>query len=91
MRCDYEFSDDLERPQLEIKWYFNDDPVPFYIWVPAGGRPPQIIGSYFEDHVDVGYVGDEVKSQAPYLITLQNHVSVRYATHVTNMTSHTCH
>ena len=61
LNCDYDFSDEVEKPQVEIKWYFEDDPVPFYIWVPAGGRKPQIIGSLFQDRVDTDYVANEVR------------------------------
>ena len=32
LNCDYHF-DDEEARQLEIKWYFNKDPSPFFQWI----------------------------------------------------------
>jgi hypothetical protein len=36
---------------VELKWYFNDDPSPFFVWVPSSGRRPQIVGTDFEGSV----------------------------------------
>jgi hypothetical protein len=41
--CDYDVTEEGEKAQLEVKWYFNDEPSPFYIWVPSGGRKPQLV------------------------------------------------
>ena len=32
LNCDYHF-DEEEAAQLEIKWYFNKDPAPFFQWI----------------------------------------------------------
>ena len=32
LNCDYHF-DEEEAQQLEIKWYFNKDPAPFFQWI----------------------------------------------------------
>ena len=67
LNCDYDVTEEGEKAQLEIKWYFNDEPAPFYIWVPSGGRKPQLIGSEFENHVDLEYVANEVNlNEEPY-------------------------
>ena len=58
LNCNYKFEDD-EAHQLEIKWYFNKDPSPFFQWI-AGlpGSKPQLIGSLFEDKIDLDYMVD---------------------------------
>ena len=58
LNCNYHFEDD-EAQQLEIKWYFNKDPSPFFQWI-AGlpGSKPQLIGSLFENKIDLDYMVD---------------------------------
>lgn len=64
LNCDYELSDE-EKPQLDIKWYFNDDVTPFLQWVPGGGRKPQLIpGTHFKGHVDLDFRVDEDEYKA---------------------------
>ena len=53
--CDYEYEEN-EKVQLEIKWYFNSEPTPFYQWVPEKNARPQIIGDKFRHHVDLDHV-----------------------------------
>jgi len=53
--CDFDYDPD-ERVQLDIKWYFNSEPSPFYTWVPEKMSRPQIIGEKFRSHVDVDHV-----------------------------------
>ena len=53
--CNYNFEEE-EASELEVKWYFNEDPSPFLVWI--AGRPessPQVIGSMFEGKIDVSY------------------------------------
>ena len=55
--CNFSFNES-EVDQLEVKWYFNRAPAPFCQWI--AGVPdtrPQLIGSLFEDKVDLEYVG----------------------------------
>eukprot|EP00096_Caligus_rogercresseyi_P012667 TRINITY_DN5385_c0_g1_i1.p1 TRINITY_DN5385_c0_g1~~TRINITY_DN5385_c0_g1_i1.p1 ORF type:complete len:276 (+),score=48.18 TRINITY_DN5385_c0_g1_i1:295-1122(+) len=57
--CEYNYDED-ERVQLDIKWYFENDPTPFYQWVPGQMERPQIIGDTFRDHLDLNHsVSDE--------------------------------
>ncbi|XP_059087769.1 uncharacterized protein LOC131884122 [Tigriopus californicus] len=56
--CDYDFSDE-ERSQLDVKWYFNGDHMPFFQWVPGQGRKPQLIGERFANHIDLDFVAHE--------------------------------
>jgi len=54
--CDYDLSES-ERSQVDVKWYFRDDPQPFFQWLP--GRPPQAIGELFENgRLDLSYEVD---------------------------------
>ena len=52
--CDFDY-DAGERVQLDIKWYFNNEPTPFYQWVPEKMSRPQIIGDKFQNHVDLDH------------------------------------
>ena len=53
--CDFDY-DENEKVQLDIKWYFNSEPTPFYQWVPEKMARPQIIGDKFKHHVDLDHV-----------------------------------
>merc|ERR1719510_925108 len=53
--CDFDYDAD-EKVQLDIKWYFNSEPSPFYQWVPEKMSQPQIIGEKFRKHVDLDHV-----------------------------------
>jgi len=50
--CDYDLRDS-EGTQVDVKWFFGDDPQPFFQWLP--GRPPQAIGDLFRDRLDLTY------------------------------------
>ncbi len=52
--CDYDY-DEREKLQLDIKWYFNDSPSPFFQWVPGQMERPQVIGDLFGRHLDLDY------------------------------------
>ena len=39
--------------QMDVKWFFRDDPQPFFQWLP--GRPPQTIGDLFRHRLDLKY------------------------------------
>ena len=39
--CDYDY-DEREKMELDIKWYFNDSPSPFFQWVPGQLKRPQV-------------------------------------------------
>ena len=45
LNCDYEY-EEREKLQLEVKWYFGDEPTPFFQWLPAKEGQPQIIGQF---------------------------------------------
>ena len=55
--CHYNFQEE-DADHLEVKWYFNEDPAPFFQWI-AGveGSQPQIIGSLLEDSLDLRFHG----------------------------------
>ena len=53
--CDFDYDAD-EKVQLDIKWYFENEPSPFYQWVPEKMARPQIIGEKFRQHVDLDHV-----------------------------------
>lgn len=50
--CDYDLRE-TEGTQVDVKWFFRDDPQPFFQWLP--GRPPQTIGELFRDRIDLSY------------------------------------
>ncbi len=50
--CNYDMAA-AEGNQVDVKWFFNDDPQPFYQWIP--GRPPQAIGELFKNKLDLNY------------------------------------
>lgn len=50
--CDYDLRDS-EGTQVDVKWFFGNDPQPFFQWLP--GRPPQTIGDLFKDRLDLSY------------------------------------
>ena len=49
LNCDYHF-DQEEAQQLEIKWYFNKDPSPFFQWI--AGLPDAKVGFIYSVSVD---------------------------------------
>ena len=50
--CDYDLAES-ESHQVDVKWFFRDDPQPFYQWLP--GRPPQAIGDLFKNRIDLSH------------------------------------
>ena len=52
--CDFDYNES-EKYQLDIKWYFNGEPSPFFQWVPGQMAKPQIIGERFRDHIDINH------------------------------------
>ena len=69
--CNYSF-DEAEAEQLEVKWYFNEDPAPFFQWI-AGveGAVPQLIGSLFEDKIDLSFLASSDRHTRHRAILLQ--------------------
>ena len=52
--CDYDYQPE-EESQLDLKWYFNDSPIPVFQWVPSMGKQPQVVSPLFRGMVDTGY------------------------------------
>ena len=54
--CQYTYKD-TEADQLRVRWFYNQDPSPFFQWM-AGtmDSKPQVIGSMFEDKIDLSYM-----------------------------------
>ena len=53
--CNFTYNE-TEADQLEIKWYFNQDPAPFCQWIAGKTESrPQLIGSLFKDKVDLDF------------------------------------
>ena len=53
--CNFHYNES-EADQLEVKWYFNQDPAPFCQWIAGrSDSKPQHIGSQFVDAVDLSY------------------------------------
>ena len=51
--CDYDISSESEGRQVDVKWFFRNNPQPFYQWLP--GRPPQAVGKRFRGRIDLSY------------------------------------
>jgi len=51
--CDFEYTEE-EKMQLDIKWYFNNEPEPIYQWIPSQ-KGPQLISELFRDHVNLDF------------------------------------
>ena len=45
--CDYDISSESEGAQVDVKWFFRNDPEPFFQWLP--GRAPQAKGHLFSN------------------------------------------
>ena len=57
--CNFDYNES-EADQLEVKWYFNQDPAPFCQWIAGrSDSKPQLIGSLFEDKVDLSYTSGQ--------------------------------
>ena len=57
--CNFDY-DESEADQLEVKWYFNQDPAPFCQWIAGrSDSKPQLIGSQFEDKIDLSYTSGQ--------------------------------
>lgn len=67
--CDFDYNEN-EKYQLDIKWYFNGEPSPFFQWVPGQMSKPQIIGERFRDHIDLDHSvhADSYKSHRALLL-----------------------
>ena len=53
--CNFRY-EESEAYQLEVKWYFNQEPAPFCQWIAGrSDSKPQIIGSTFLDKMDLSY------------------------------------
>ena len=88
--CPYEFSSS-EADHLEIKWYFNNSPAPFFQWI-AGmeDSPPQIIGDLFKDKMDMNYsqyTGKHEKHRALLVHWPSVQMSGMYCCKVSSLTS----
>ena len=55
--CNYDY-DVAEEAGLEVKWYFNREPAPFFQWI-AGlqDSQPQLIDARFQGKIDLDYRG----------------------------------
>ena len=57
--CNFNYNES-EADQLEVKWYFNQDPAPFCQWIAGrSDSKPQLIGSQFVDAVDLSYTSGQ--------------------------------
>jgi len=64
LNCDYDLLEE-ERGQLDIKWYFKDEVVPFLQWIPGAGRRPQLVQpTLFQGHVDLNFRVDDDEHKA---------------------------
>ena len=67
--CNYSYTE-TDKQELDIKWYLDDSPSPFLVWVPHQKRRPQIVGDKFRSHIDTSFSTghDEYKLHSHILI-----------------------
>jgi len=53
MSCDYDVSDE-EAAAMDVKWYHERDPQPFFQWIP-GRSEPQVLGELFRGKIDLDF------------------------------------
>ena len=95
--CPFSFNYD-EEENLELKWYFNDSPSPFYQWLPGtrGAEEvsePQVIGEMWRQKTDLNWTKYEDGARRHRAVLLSRpsvHMSglYRYCTHVHRQCSH---
>ncbi len=62
--------------QVDVKWFFRDDPQPFFQWLP--GRPPQAIGELFRNRIDlvrassINHLQNSLKNLKPTKLNLSS-------------------
>ena len=55
--CNYDYNI-TEEIGLEIKWYFNNEPAPFFQWIAGlADSVPQLIDNRFQGKIDLNYTG----------------------------------
>ena len=53
--CPFTYTD-AEEDSLEVKWYFNEAPAPFFQWIAGiAGSQPMLIGHLFQDKLDLSH------------------------------------
>ena len=92
--CPFSFNYD-EEENLELKWYFNDSPSPFYQWIP-GTRgvgevsEPQVIGEMWRQKTDLNWTKYEDGARRHRALLLSRpsvHMSGLYRCKVSSLTS----
>jgi len=69
--CDFEYAEE-EKMQLDIKWYFNDDPQPIYQWIPGYTSGPHAISDMFKDHINLEYQVQEDEVEKHRALHIKN-------------------
>lgn len=52
--CDYSLEDSLDQSGLVVKWFFNDQPIPVYQWIPGSQKGPIGLG-VLKDKLNLNY------------------------------------
>ena len=88
--CPFTYSDE-EADNLEVKWYFNESPAPFFQWI-AGieDSQPMLIGSLFQGKLNLSYAVSSGLHQRYRALLLQRptlEMSGTYSCKVSSLTS----
>ena len=71
--CNFNYKES-EADQLEVKWYFNQDPAPFCQWIAGrSDSKPQLSGSLFVDKVDLSYTSGSNNHTKYRVLLFHNH------------------
>ena len=88
-----------EEDYLELEWYFNDSPSPFYQWLPGPrgeDSQPQVTGDMWQERADLNWTGlqedgaQEDGARRPPALLLSRpsvHMSGLYRCRVSSLTS----
>ena len=87
--CIYSLDENKDKIKLVIKWFFRDDPVPIYQWIPELNKKsysPRFINK-IDDTFSVPHGTPFTKYRALHLINITTDLSGTYSCHVASLTS----
>lgn len=87
--CIYSLDENTDKIKLVIKWFFKDDPVPIYQWIPelqTKSYSPRFINK-IDDTFFIPNGTPYTKYRALHLINITTDLSGTYSCHVASLTS----
>lgn len=87
--CIYSLDENKDKIKLVIKWFFKDDPIPIYQWIPELDKrsvSPRFINK-IDDTFFIPNATPFTKYRALHLINITTDLSGTYSCHVSSITS----